>query len=158
MSQFRPLPTVELLWERYSLNPFTGKFHSRKNGKVIQGYFYKNRAFIRISWDGNSYLAPYARAILAFMKGYWPIHETDHIDQNSANDRPWNLREVTSRQNIQNRPNFGGTWVARAQKWQAQIRINGKVKYLGLHRTQADAVAAYWQAVERYGLADVRCL
>jgi hypothetical protein len=42
--------------------------------------------------------------------------------------------------------------------WQAQIRINGTVKWLGYHRTQAEAVAAYWQAVERYGLADLRTL
>jgi len=92
------------------------------------------------------------------MKGNWPIHETDHIDRNPFNNCPWNLREVTSRQNIQNRGNFGGTWVERKQKWQAQIRINGKVKWLGYHRTQADAVAAYWRAVECYGLADVRTL
>jgi hypothetical protein len=77
-------PAVELLWEKYSYNPFT--------------------------------------------------------------NCPWNLREVTSRQNIQNRGNFGGTWVERKQKW------------LGYHRTQADAVAAYWRAVECYGLADVRTL
>jgi len=92
------------------------------------------------------------------MAGKWPIHETDHIDRNPRNNCPWNLREVTCRQNIQNRGNFGGTWVARYNMWQAQIRIHGKVKWLGYHRTQAEAVAAYWQAVERYGLSDLRTL
>jgi hypothetical protein len=163
MSQSRPLPPVELLWERYSLNPLTGKLHSRKTGKVIQGYKVTNKwgnsiHCIGISWNAKFYRTSYGRTVLAFIKGNWPIQETDHIDRNPFNNRPWNLREVTSRQNIQNRGNFGGTWVERKQKWQAQIRINGKVKWLGYHRTQADAVAAYWQAVERYGLADVRTL
>ena len=90
------------------------------------------------------------------MTGAWPIQETDHIDRNPNNNCPWNLREVSCRQNSQNRSNFGGTWVPRYNKWQAQIRIQGKVKWLGYHRTQEDAAAAYWQAVERYGLADVR--
>ena len=163
MSQSRPLPPVELLWERYSLNLFTGKFYSRKTGKVIQGHKVTNKwgnsiHCICISSNTRIYKTSYGRAVLAFIKGNWPIQETDHIDRNPFNNCPWNLREVTSRQNIQNRGNFGGTWVERKQRWQAQIRINGKVKWLGYHRTQADAVAAYWQAVERYGLADVRRL
>jgi hypothetical protein len=163
MSQSRPLPSVELLWERYSLNPFTGKFCNRRTGRIIHGNYVRTkgrrtRQAISIHWDGHSYCTAYARAVFAFITGKWPIHELDHIDQNPLNDRPWNLRDVTSRQNIQNRPNFGGTWVERKRKWQAQIRINGKVKWLGYHRTQADAVAAYWEAVERYGLADVRAL
>ena len=156
-------PAVELLWEKYSYNPFTGKFHSRKTGKVIQGHkisdkWGNKKLYLAVTWNGFRYTTSYGRAVLAFITGKWPIQETDHIDRNPFNNCPWNLREVTSRQNVQNRGNFGGTWVARHRKWQAQIRINGKVKWLGYHRTQADAVAAYWQAVERYGLADVRCL
>jgi hypothetical protein len=163
MSQSRPLPPVELLWERYSLNPFTGKFHSRKTGKVIHGHKVTNKwgnsiHCICISWNSRQYKTSYGRTVLTFITGNWPIQETDHIDRNPFNNCPWNLREVTSRQNIQNRSNFGGTWVERKQRWQAQIRINGKVRWLGYHRTQTDAVAAYWQAVERYGLADVRGL
>lgn len=156
-------PAVELLWEKYSYSPFTGKFHSRKTGKVIQGSVRVNKwgnktHSIKITWNGHSYSCNYGRAVLAFIKGKWPIQETDHIDRNPFNNCPWNLREVSSRENVQNRGNFGGTWVERHRKWQAQIRINGKVKWLGYHRTQADAVAAYWDAVERYGLADVRTL
>ena len=161
MSQSRPLPPIELLWERYSLDPFTGKFYKRNTGRVIQGSTVVNkwghkRPYITISWDGHSYACNYGRAVLAFMTGKWPIQETDHIDRNPFNNCPWNLREVSSRENVQNRGNFGGTWVARHRKWQAQIRVEGKVKWLGYHRTQAEAVAAYWDAVERYGLADVR--
>ena len=165
MSQSRPLPPIDLLWEEYCLNPFTGKFHSRKTGKVIHGYknHRKNKSNynglqIVITWQQQKYHTSYGRAVLAFIKGAWPIQETDHIDRNPLNNCPWNLREVTTRQNVQNRGNFGGTWVARYNMWQAQIRVNGKVKWLGYHRTQADAVAAYWDAVERYGLADVRAL
>lgn len=161
MSQSRPLPPVELLWERYSFNPFTGKFHSRKTRKVIQGSVKVNKwgnktCLMTVTWKGHAYSCSYGRAVLTFMTGKWPIQETDHIDRNPFNNCPWNLREVSSRENVQNRGNFGGTWVERKRKWQAQIRINGKVKWLGYHRTQADAVAAYWQAVERYGLADIR--
>ena len=158
MSQSKPLPPIHLLWERYSLNPLTGKFHSRKTGKVIQGGkdVKRKQLQMRITWDARSYATSYGRAVLAFTQGKWPVDQTDHIDRNAFNNRPWNLREVTGRQNIQNRSNFGGTWVARYSVWQAQIRIGGKVKWLGYHRTQKLAAAAYWQAVEQYGFADVR--
>lgn len=161
MLQSKPLPPVELLWERYWLNPLTGNFHRRSTGKVIQGSTTINkwgnkRKTIYIAWNGHSYKPSYGRAVLAFIQGEWPIQETDHIDRNPFNNCPWNLRELSSRENIQNRGNFGGTWVARYSVWQAQIRIQGKVKWLGYHRTQAEAEAAYWDAVERYGLADIR--
>jgi len=92
------------------------------------------------------------------MTGAWPIHETDHIDRDTTNNRPWNVRELTTRGNAQNRGNFGGCWVASKNRWQAQIRINGKMRWLGYHKTQAEAQAAYAAALaelERSDKADL---
>ena len=148
-----PLPPVELLWERYALNPFTGKFHRRSTGTPIHGHTSVRKSDgyrsvkLKICWDGHSYGVSYGRAVLAFMTGAWPIHETDHIDRDTTNNRPWNVRELTTRGNAQNRGNFGGCWVASKNRWQAQIRINGKVHWLGYYKSQAEAQAAYATAL-----------
>lgn len=163
MSHSNARPPVEDLWDKYSYNPFTGTLHSKKTGKRIQGNKVTNKwgntnHLITLYWNSMQYKTSYGRVVFAFITGNWPIQEIDHIDRNPFNNKPWNLREVTSRQSIQNRGNFGGTWVARHQKWQAQIRIQGKVKWLGYHSTKEKAMEAYWKAVEHYGLDDIRTL
>jgi len=43
--------------------------------------------------------------------------------------------------------------VTRSKRgWQAQIRVDGKVVYLGVRETAEEAAKLYDQAVERYGL------
>ena len=41
---------------------------------------------------------------------------------------------------------LGASWHEGRQKWQAQIYINGKAKYLGLFKTKEEAHAAYLAA------------
>lgn len=61
------------------------------------------------------------------------------------------MRDVTNRENSQNRGNFGH-WLEREQRWQARIRVGGKLKYLGRHKTREAAQQAYREACRAYGL------
>lgn len=78
----------------------------------------------------------------------------DHADGDGLNNRRSNLRLATNSENQRNRrpcpassSNLKGvTWHAGVSKWQAQIKLNGRSKYLGLFATQEAAHAAYSQA------------
>lgn len=75
----------------------------------------------------------------------------DHKDGNGLNNTKENLREVTNSINQQNRhwkpkgtSKYRGVfWASRNKRWQAQIKINGKTKYLGQFKEEVDAAKAY---------------
>lgn len=75
----------------------------------------------------------------------------DHRDGDGLNNQRSNLRFATSSQNNMNqqkRENTssvykGVTFDKRANKWKAQIGINGKLIYLGLFDAEVDAAKAY---------------
>lgn len=79
--------------------------------------------------------------------------QTDHINNNSLDNRKSNLRICSHRQNQQNLKRQtsskypGVTWVKREQKWQAQIQINGYRKNLGTFNNEKSAAKAYEKAV-----------
>ena len=74
----------------------------------------------------------------------------DHINGNGWDNRRCNLRIATNAENLRNRGpqknNTSGykgvTWSKAAKKWQAQIKTNGAVKYLGLFDSKESANAA----------------
>lgn len=78
----------------------------------------------------------------------------DHINGNQLDNRRSNLRVCTPAENMQNRrlnKNStsglkGVTWNRQCGKWHAQIRVNGKRLYLGLHDTPEMAHLAYCEA------------
>lgn len=86
--------------------------------------------------------------------------EVDHIDGDSLNNRRSNLRLATRSQNNMNKRRYrnnrsgykGVRWNKQCQKWQAEIRLNNKVKYLGRYNDPEQAYAAYCAAaVELFG-------
>ena len=106
MANYRP--PVETLWEKYSYNPFTGRFHS-----IIDDYEYRGNLVgippstsHQLSVSGKSRF-PYGVCVFAWLNGRWPQEglEIDHIDRNPFNHRHWNIREVTRGENMLNRRN-----------------------------------------------------
>lgn len=80
--------------------------------------------------------------------------EVDHKDGNGLNNRRDNIRSATTAQNQHNQRiaqhNTSGakgvTWHKRRGKWQAQIVICNKRKYLGCFPTVSEASKAYHAA------------
>src|SRR6266498_2819191 len=70
-----------------------------------------------------------------------PGREVDHIDGNPRNNQRSNLREATRQQNALNQKRrssntsgyIGVYWASHANKWAANVRINGKTRFLGYY-------------------------
>jgi hypothetical protein len=84
----------------------------------------------------------------------------DHIDHNGLNNTRANLRLCTRSQNLANGRRHrtsvsqfkGVSRHSRGDKWQAQIRRNGKVTGLGTFYNEIDAARAYDRAaLEEFG-------
>lgn len=75
-----------------------------------------------------------------------PNQVIDHKDRDKSNNDISNLRIVTIQQNAFNTNAKGYYWHKRANKWRAQIRINGKKKHLGSFDTEEEASKAYQDA------------
>ncbi len=72
----------------------------------------------------------------------------DHIDNNKLNNRKDNLQIVTQRINnlkdsISTSKYPGVSWEKSCNKWRAEIRIDGKNKFLGRFTQEIDAAEAY---------------
>ena len=75
----------------------------------------------------------------------------DHINGDTLDNRKANLRFATVAQNAQNRNKVKGcsskylgvTYHKRDERWQTQVRHNGKRHYVGLYLTEEEAARAY---------------
>jgi IS4 transposase len=72
----------------------------------------------------------------------------DHIDGNELNNNLDNLQVITNRKNT-SKDRLGSSqytgvgWHNKNKKWQAGIRIDGKLKYLGSFKDEVSASNAY---------------
>lgn len=94
-----------------------------------------------------------------FVMGVTEINKhVDHINHDSLDNRKSELRIVTPSENNQNKRivsnnKSGYTGVfrnKRLNKWQASIRVNGKLKHLGVFEDIKDAVKARKEAERKY--------
>lgn len=75
----------------------------------------------------------------------------DHIDRNTTNNNPNNLRIVTCSENNRNatkQPNATSKfidvfWDKKDKRWKVQIQVNGQRKYVGQFTSEIDAAKAY---------------
>jgi len=149
--------TQQGLKELLHYDPDTGLFtrlitkSSRAKVGDVAGTI-NNNGYRQIRIDGKIYLAH--RLAFLYMTGNFPKEHTDHIDGDRANNHWSNLRECTNAENSQNKAShknssskyIGVCWYNASKKWQAHIRINGKLKYLGHFDTEEVAYAAYCKA------------
>lgn len=79
----------------------------------------------------------------------------DHEDGDGLNNRRYNLRWASHRENMRNRTTtvgksrFKGVWLDRSA-WRAEIQLNGKKIRLGSFTKEADAARAYDRAAKEY--------
>ena len=80
-----------------------------------------------------------------------PSNCIDHQNHTRDDNSNENLRVVTNQQNQFNRSGVKGyTWNKRNNKWEAQIKVDGKSKYLGGFEKEEDARNAYLEAKAIY--------
>lgn len=103
--------------------------------------------YIHISLGGRLYLAHRLAWFYAFEE--WPEKNIDHIDKNRTNNRLDNLRDVSQSINIHNadtssRLSKSGFKNARkvGNRWQSEIKINGKSIHLGMFSSGEEASMA----------------
>jgi len=82
--------------------------------------------------------------------------QTDHIDGDTLNNLPDNLRICTNAQNQYNRNKYGNNTsgfkgvFASGKKWMAQIRVGGNHIYLGTYQTPEEAAQVYDEAAIKH--------
>ena len=110
----------------------------------------------RVIINGRSYLV--SRIIWFYAYECWPDC-IDHLNHERADNRLCNLRSVTNAENSRNRSKSsrnksgvtGVCWRNHANKWQAHIRVNGKLIHLGYFNNIADAITARRSAKVEHG-------
>ena len=146
----------ERLKQIIQYDPQTGQFTWRVNGK---GRFQRvgkiagtltEKGYLKICADCKAYRAH--RLAWFYVHEVWPPDEIDHINRNKTDNRIANLRLATHVENCQNMPlrrdnKYGVPGITyhgdrRKKRWQAKIRINGVLKYLGYYHTIDEAKAA----------------
>ena len=131
------------------------KEYVSKDGRVMKAKPVKSvisKGYIRIQVVGKWLLE---HRIIFILKHNRPIKEgyqIHHDNNNPLDNRIENLKEVTARENCQNRQiNIDGKLVGVSKHgggWQAQIRVNGRLHCLGTYNTPEEAYRVYLIAVE----------
>lgn len=102
---------------------------------------------IRIKINKKLYFAH--RLAWFYIYDQWPKGQIDHINGVRDDNRIENLRDVTHRENQQNRIEHrlgnlvGAIYNINTKKWQSQIVVNKKKIYLGQFDTELEAHKAY---------------
>lgn len=150
--------THEELTKILKYDPETGNLfwnHPRPKIRVGDkaGYLH-HKGYTNLEINGKHYAAH--RLIWFYVTGRMPFKAIDHINGDRSDNRFENLREATNGQNransiTTNKHGLKGVsllpWMKESGKcWQASIKHNKKVIYLGCYYTKEDAHSAYCKA------------
>ena len=139
-----------------------GKLYVWREMKTKHSYWFELKGCVcksngyRVVGINNKKNYLYHRVVYFLHNNDWDIHDTccdnsiDHRDRNPLNNSIENLRVVTNQQNTWNRDVKGNTFIKASGKYQAQIRVDGKKKYLGMFVSEDDARDACLIAKETY--------
>jgi hypothetical protein len=93
-----------------------------------------------------------SRVVFCLVHGKWPERTIDHINKDSLDDRPENLRDATRQQNCRNRETLNkvsslprGVYKNR-DLFLAKITVDRKQIHLGMFRDPVEAEKAYRKA------------
>lgn len=144
--------------QRIRLDKETGRFFWINPPKKHPDLFGKEAGYLNINKTGKNYWViqidgkKYKRSHLVFYftNGYWAKPCIDHINGDSTDDRPSNLREATIRENAWNHKKRArriqlpiGVRNLASGKFSARIGYCGKQIHLGSFQSPDEASAAY---------------
>lgn len=158
--------TVERLRELFNYDPERGYFirikksTERGDGPSLTGLPENSRnpkGYIHINIDDRKYSAH--RLAFLYMTGKNSEFEIDHKNTIRHDNRWDNLRQCTRSQNMQNmtmrssnKSGYKGVNFHKASgKWAAQIMLDGKKTWLGVHETPELANEAVCEARRAHG-------
>ncbi len=145
--------TLQTVLDMLEYIPKTGTFLQKKKrprikvGSIAGCVTPKGYRYIQLG--SRKYAAH--RLVWFIEKGNFPSMFIDHIDGNKLNNKITNLREVTNKQNTENRKAQknsktgvkGVSFNSKLKKYVAQIQHNGKNHYLGVFDSVEDAEHRY---------------
>jgi hypothetical protein len=107
-----------------------------------------SKGYVRILYKKKLYLGHWLAWFFVYNK--WPDNELDHINGNPTDNRICNLRDVTRKQNMENKKVYknsktgyaGVTWHSRDKKWNVRIGHYGKRISIGYFDNLDDAIQA----------------
>ena len=156
----RPELTAEYLRSILHYDPdtgiFTRKVSTSNNVKAGDVAGSPSGGYLQIMVQSRDYKAH--RLAWLHFHGVWPKYQIDHINRNKTDNRIANLREVTNKQNQQNRSKSstntsghpGVSWNKQNAKWQAYITHNQKNLHLGYFTDIEEALSARKAAEKLY--------
>ena len=148
--------TQERLQQLYTYDPDTGLLMSRRHNRTV-GYNHNGYLVVELE---KKHIRIH-RIVWMIVHDRWPNPMLDHINGNRKDNRLCNLREVTSKQNLENRgasitksglPRSGYKgvhWNRFTKKWVASIGHDKKVIYLGSFTDPQKAFFAYRQVAQK---------
>ena len=143
--------TQERLKELFHYNPETGEFtRLQKSCGVLPGTiagWTENTGYVRIKIQGKSYVAH--RLAWLYMTGELPAKQIDHINLIRSDNRWVNLRSASASENKCNSKPNAGVYKTPSNRYQSEIKKEGKRFYLGTFDTREEAKAAYNAAALR---------
>lgn len=139
----------DYLRQCYWYNPVTGEMISRRTSRPT-GWF--EDGYYHIQLQGKTHRLH--RLIWMYLHNRWPVEMIDHINGIKTDNRLCNLREVTAKQNAENRNKINavsglkGVIPSTKGRWKCQIGHKGKVIYLGTYDTKEEAYDIYCKAAK----------
>jgi hypothetical protein len=158
-SRPRPTLTVDAARALFKYDKATGYLYWRVPGQRrragTRAGSRRPDGYYNVSISGRHYLVH--RIIWLWVTGAWPPMNIDHADLNKSNNAWSNLRLATPRQNsanrraaVTNKSGFKGVCKGSPNRWQAAIRINGRIVHLGSFKSPELAHAAYKRAADEF--------
>lgn len=139
-----------LVWINHPSKYHATRLKGKPAGAINNGRYYRTSVKGRLTLNH--------RIVWFLHSGYWPDGVIDHIDGNTTNNNPNNLRDVTHSENSHNNSGRGYYFHKPSNKWLAQIRLNGKTTSLGYFSTKEEARGAYLLAKQTFHpTAPARC-
>jgi hypothetical protein len=144
--------TAERVRDLFEYFPESGEFR-RKRARKNAASAKSRSGYPIVTVDGHTHFAH--RLIWLFVTGAWPIGAIDHRNENKADNRWVNLRDVSSAHNAHNRRTanlnnaaglLGAHFHRGSGRYRARIRVNGRQLHLGEFDTAEEAHAVYLRA------------